>query len=161
MIITGFQLRAGKKVLNLTLKQLSTNCCVSKVTLGRLINTTNNTNEISCSAQDAEKIITFFYNKKIIFPNKTTITLDQYVAQKELNSNLTRFQFVAARVALNLSQKNLVKYVELSHTSFQRFEKQNNECYLSSNKLKISDLILFFHQNNITFPDNKSVKIEK
>ncbi len=161
MIITGFQLRAGKKVLNLTLEQLSTNCNVSKVTLGRLINTINNTDEITCSAQDAEKIVTYFNKEKIIFPNKTTITLDKYAAPRELQSNLTRFQFMAARVALNLSQKNLVKYIALSHTSFQRFEKQNNECYLTSSKIQISDLILFFHRNNIAFPDNKSVKIGK
>ena len=161
MIITGFQLRAGKKVLNLTLEQLSTNCNVSKVTLGRLINTISNTDEITCSAQDAEKIATYFNNKKILFPNKSTITLDKYIPSRELASNLTRFQFVAARTALNLSQKNLVKYVALSYTSFHRFEKQDNEGYLTSNKIKISELILFFYQNNIILPDNKSVKIEK
>jgi predicted transcriptional regulator len=39
MIITGFQLRASRKALNLTLDELSNNANVSKVTLARLINT--------------------------------------------------------------------------------------------------------------------------
>jgi transcriptional regulator with XRE-family HTH domain len=160
MIITGFQLRSSRKVLNLTLDQLSKNCGVSKVTLSRLINTIDNNNEITCSAQNAEKIILYFNSQQIIFPDKNTIKLDKYIEPKPVDTNLTRFQFITARVAMNLSQKRLAKYTELGHGSFQRFEEQNNTCYIKSNKIEIRNFILFFNTHGISFPNNKSVKFE-
>ena len=102
MIITGFQLRASRKVLNLTLDQLSKNCGVSKVTLSRLINTIDNNNEITCSAQNAEKIILYFNSQQIIFPDKNTIKLDEYIEPKPVDTNLTRFQFITASACMML-----------------------------------------------------------
>lgn len=161
MILTGFQLRAAKKALNLTLDNLSNGAKVSKVTLTRLINNINNTDEITCSAQDAQKLFTYFCNKKLLFPDQYTIELDEYIPSQPLNINLSRFQFITARTALNLSLRGLEKYINLSYGSFRRFEEQDNSTYIKSNKAEISKFILFFNENNIYFPNNRSTQIKQ
>jgi len=161
MILTGFQLRASKKALNLTLDNLSHNTNVSKVTLARLINTINNTDEITCSAQDAQKLLTYFCNQKLLFLDQYTIELDEYIVPQSVDANLTRFQFITARTAMNLSLRGLEKYIDLSYGSFRRFEEQDNNSYIKSNKTEIEKFIQFFNKNDIYFPNNKSTRISE
>ena len=161
MIITGFQLRAAKVSLKLNYSTLHNDTGISRVTLGRLINTTDNFEEIKCSAQDAYKLYTYFCEMDLNFPNNYTISKNYKIEQKPASNNLTRFQFIVARTALNLSQRNLAKHVGLTHGSFQKFEDKEDNSYLRSNKISMEDIILFFKQRGVTFKNNMSVSIEK
>ncbi len=60
MILTGFQLRASRKALNLYLEQLSQNTGVSKVTLMRLEKNTANLALINCTTKNAQILYNYF-----------------------------------------------------------------------------------------------------
>ena len=162
IIITGFQLRAARRVLNLTFDQLTLDSQISKVTLSRLENTISNTEDITCSAKYAQALYDYFVKNNLSFPDKNTIQLNEHVEPRSIDNDITRFQFLTARVAMNLSQKGLAEYTELKlgHGSYYRFEEQNNNCYLKSSKIKINTLILFFKEHGVYFPNNQSVKIK-
>ena len=161
MILVGFQLRAAIKALNLTLNDWSKITQVSKITLSRLVNTINNLDEITCSAQDAQKLFTYFNNNKLIFKDKHRIELDNDVEGRSTSNNLTRFQFIAARAATGLSLRGLEKYIDLSYGAVSRFERLNNNFYIKSEKIETRKFILFFNQEGIYFPDNKSIFVKK
>lgn len=159
MIITGFQLRAAKVSLNLGYDRLCTDTGISRVTLGRLVNTINNFEEIKCSAQDAYRIYEYFLAKGLLFPNKTTISMNYEVEHKSCIDNMTRFQFIVSRTAINMTQRELAKHIGLSHGVFYSFEEQDNSFYIRSRKMPIKNIIDFFKEKNLIFPDNKSVQI--
>lgn len=160
MIITGFQLRAAKTSLKLDYNRLCDDTGISRVTLGRLVNTVDNFDEVKCSAQDAQILYNYFSTNGLIFPDKHTISKNYIVEQKSTLDNLTKFQFIVARTALNLSQRSLAKHIGLTHGSFNNFESKSNNSYLRSNKIPIKDIITFFEIKNVIFPDNKSVSIK-
>lgn len=159
MILTGFQLRAARRALNLHLEQLHQNTGISKVTLSRLENTIGNLEDISCSAKDAEMLLNYFNNNKLIFPNKSTIALDVEVEPKPIKHNLTRFQFIVARAAINLSQRTIAMHLNLTYSSIYQFEGRPNTNYLKSYKITIESIINFFINLGVSFPNNKSVSI--
>ena len=70
MIITGFQLRASKAVLKMNYDTIHNDTQISKVTLGRILTSTKNSEEISCSAKDAYNLYKYFTDKGIRFPDK-------------------------------------------------------------------------------------------
>lgn len=160
MILTGFQLRAARRALNLHLEQLHQNTGISKVTLSRLENTIGNSEDISCSAKNAEMLLNYFNNNKLIFPDKSTIALDVEVEPKPVENNLTRFQFIVARTILGLFQRELTVYLNLHPNTFYRFEKKGNTSYIVSRKKNTSILIDFFNTKGINFPNNLSVSLK-
>ena len=159
MILTGFQLRASRQILNLTLEQLHQEAKVSKITLTRLENTINNLEDISCSAKDAENLYNYFNEKKLSFYSKNTISLRQPVDPKPVEKNITRFQFIAARTILQYSQRELSKCLGINYNTVCRLENFDNQLYLSIKSANISDFIIFFSERNIFFPDNLSVHL--
>lgn len=161
MILTGFQLRSAKISLNLEYYKLCDETGISRVTLGRLINTTDDLDEIKCSAQDARKIHEYFMSKNLLFPNKYTISMNYEIEQKSCVDNITRFQFIIARHVLHLSQRDLSNQIPLSHGTFNYFESKENKSYIKSKKIPIKFIISFFNEKNVFFPDNKSVSINK
>lgn len=158
MIITGFQFRAARRALNLHLEQLHRNTGILKGVLTRLENTIGTFENIKCSADDAEILLNYFNQNKLIFPDKNTITLDADIEPKPVENNLTRFQFIVARTGANLSQRELGKTIGLAHGSLQRFEAIGNAFYIKSQKIKISTLISCFNKMGIFFLNNQSVQ---
>ena len=162
MILTGFQLRAAKISLNLDYNTLCNYSGVSRVTLGRLINTTDNFEEIKCSAQDAYKLYTCFCEMNLNFPNNYTISKNYKIEQKPTSNNLTKFQFIVARAALHLSQRDLATHITgVTRNLFQKFENKEDHSYFMSKKISAKDIVLFFTEKGIAFPNNKSVQIIK
>jgi len=157
MIITGFQLRASRKVLNCTLEELSHSTGVSKITISRLESTTDNLQDISCSAKDAEYLYKYFTDKKLLYSNKNTISLDLDIDSKPIEENLTKFQFIVARVICRTSQRLLSKQLGIHYNTIYRLEKTDNTSYLDTKKDDIIHFIHFFQKMNIIFPNNKSV----
>lgn len=157
MIITGFQLRTSRKILNLTLKHLHELTNVSKVTLARLEHNIENLEDIKCSAQDAESIHNYFISKKLLFPNKHSIFLDIDTINNSAEKSLTRFQFLVARTICNMSQLSLSEKVDVHYNTIYRLEKSKNNQSLDINEKKICNIINFFKSKGISFPDDKSV----
>jgi hypothetical protein len=160
VILTGFQLRAARKVLNLTLDQLCSNVCITKSALMKL-EKTDNLEEIICSTKDAQNLYNYFLENKLLFPNKHTIKLNEQIEPKDAYNNLTRFQFVAARTANKSSYISLSNIINIGSATLQAYEAKNNIEYLKSYKNIISDLILYFNENGISFSTNLSVSITK
>jgi DNA-binding XRE family transcriptional regulator len=159
MILTGFQLRSARKALNLTLDKLSKSCEVSKTTLMRLEKNTVNLDYIKCYPSDIEKIYDFFIKQNLTFSNKNIISLNSTIENKPLYNNLTRFQFIVSRTAINLSHRELEKFINLSYGALRKFETKDNLYYLQSYKLPISDIINVFHKFGISYPNNLSVEL--
>lgn len=157
MIITGFQLRASRKVLNLTLKQLHELTSVSKVTLARLENNIENLEDIKCSAQNAESIYNYFIGKKLLYHNKNSIFLDINTINDSEAKSLTRFQFLVARTICNMSQLSLAKEIGIHYNTIYRLEKVENNKRLDINKKNIHTILNFFKSRGISFLDDKSV----
>jgi len=157
MILTGFQLRTSRQVLNLTLEQLHQESNVSKVTLSRLENTISNLEDISCSAKDAESLYNYFNQKNLSFHDKNTISLKQNIEPRSTEENMTRFQFIIARTILQCSQRELSKYLGINYNTVYRLENFDNQLYLNIKSANISDFIILFSKKNIFFPDNLSV----
>jgi len=160
MIITGFQLRASRRVLNHTLEELHQSTGVSKITISRLESTIDNLQDISCSAKDAENLYNYFTNEKLLYPNKNTISLDLNIDYKPIEENLTRFQFIAARVIYRISQHLLSKQLGIHYNTVYRLEKISNESYINTKKEDIIHFIHFFRKMNINFPNNKTVYLD-
>jgi len=160
MILTGFQLRSARKVLNLTLDKLSKSCEVSKTTLIRLEKNTSNLDYIKCYPTDIEKIYNFFIQQHITFTDKNIISLNLPIENRPLDNNLTRFQFIVSRTAINLSHRQLEKFINLSYGALRKFETKNNLYYLQSYKLPISDIIDAFHKFGISYPNNLTVELK-
>jgi hypothetical protein len=159
MILTGFQLRASRQVLNLTLEELHKESNVSKITLSRLENTISNLEDISCSAKDAENILSFFSQKDLSFNNKHTIALKEDIETKDVKENITRFQFIVARTILQYSQREISKYLRINYNTVHKLESFDNKSFLHIKSANISDFICFFAKKNISFPDNLSVQL--
>ncbi|MEY3403496.1 MAG: hypothetical protein RLZZ86_3112 [Cyanobacteriota bacterium] len=159
MILTGFQLRGARKALNLTIDALSKNCEISKTTLIRLERNTPNLDYIKCYPIDIEKIYNFFTQRHIIFFDKDTISLNLPLENRPLDKNLTRFQFIVSRTAINLSHRELAKFVNLSYGALRKFETKDNIYYLQSYKLPIIEIVNVFHKFGLNYPSNLSVQI--
>lgn len=160
MILTGFQFRAARRALNLTFTQLHQNTGILRGVLTRLENTIENLEDIYCSAKDAETLLNYFNQNRLIFPDKNTIVLDADIEPKLVENNLTRFQFIVARTITKLSQRELAKNTILTHTSFQRIENNPNNHYVKIPKEGINILLPFFKKIGIHFPDNKSIVLK-
>lgn len=161
MIITGFQLRSSRKILNLTLKQLHELTSVSKVTLARLENNIENLEDIKCSAQNAESIYNYFIGKKLLYHNKSTIFLDIDTINNGEEKSLTRFQFLVARTICNMSQISLAKKIDIHYNTIYRLEKVENNKSLDINKRNINIILNFFQSKGVSFPNDKSVFLTK
>lgn len=163
MIITGFQLRAAKATLKLTLTNLAenTHTGISKITLSRLVNKINNYQKISCSAIDAEKLFVFFSAQGVIFEENNIIRVNEKIDSKPTDSDLTRFQLVSSRAAMHMSLRALEKHVNIGYRALAYLENKNNNYYIKNRGVDIKDVIQFFNTNGITFPDNTSVQLTK
>lgn len=158
MVLTGFQLRSARKALNLTFAKLSTFCDVSILTLMRLEKNVENLSYLKCYPMDMEKLYNFFLAQNLVF-DQNTIALNLSINPRPTNKNLTRFQLIASRTAINLSHRELAKFTNLSYGSLCKFETSINTQYLQSYKIDISELIDIFSNFGITYPNNLSVKI--
>lgn len=159
MILTGFQFRAARHALNLTFTQLHKNTGILRGVLTRLENTIPNLEEIKCSAQDAEILLNYFNNNKLIFPDQNTIVLDMDIEPKPIENNLTRFQFIVARTALKLTQDKLSNAINITKSVISEYDKKLNTEYIISRYLYLDSIIKFFIERDLLFLSNLSVKI--
>ena len=88
MILTGFQLRAARKALSLTLAQLSEKCGVIRNQLNRLERDTDKLDYIKSYPVDIKKLYNFFTKNNLIFPSENIISLNQEIEIRDSYSNI-------------------------------------------------------------------------
>jgi DNA-binding XRE family transcriptional regulator len=160
-MLTGFQLRAAKSLLEYTFRDIANVIGVHENTLVRFANT-QNLQYIRGVSHNIIMIKDFFEQKNILFPREHTISLkrDNDFLQSN-NTNLTRFQLKASRIATGLTQDELSHYTKLSSSSISLLEHKNNMEYIESSKIQIPVLRRFFEHLGITFPDDLTVTLIK
>lgn len=160
-MLTGFQFRASRALLEYTFKDISDVIGVHEGTLIRF-GRTKNLEYIRGHSQNVIAIRSFFEDKNIIFPSKNTITLSTNIHHYlQTEDSLTRFQLKVARIATGLTQDELSVYVRLSSSSISLLERKDNIEYISSNKIRISILKKFFERLGIIFPNDLTVELIK
>lgn len=160
-MLTGFQFRASRAILEYTFKDISDIIGVHESTLIRF-SRTKNLEYIRGHSQNIIAIRSFFEANHIIFPSQHTITLSTNIHHSiQTQDTLTRFQLKAARIATGLTQDALSVYVRLSSSSISLLESKDNTEYVSSNKIQISILKKFFERLGIIFHDDLTVELIK
>lgn len=157
MIISGFQFRASRKVLNLTLSQLHSETKVPQGVLARLENKIGNLQKIQCKADEADILFHYFSSHNLSFPDISSLEL---VLPNKLISNkflISRFQLIVARSILRLSQRSLGNIVGLSHTMITRMEKLDNNQNITLSSEILNVMLSVFSKNGITLCNNNVV----
>jgi DNA-binding XRE family transcriptional regulator len=163
-MITGFQLKAAKAVLDVTAKEIAEEIKMHPATIVRLCST-KNLAYLPCSAKNVAALITFFKVRGISFNEeymansialKGTLSNSAYSTEK-----MTRFQLKAARIATNLTQESLSSYLKISSSSLSLLEKLKNNEYIEASKIDIYTLKRFFEHLGIAFPHDLSVALIK
>ncbi len=162
-MLTGFQLRAARAVLNVFTKDLGESIGLHYSTLVRLEEKTPNLSYLKCNSRTLLLITNYFEHNGLLFPNKETIALKKHMdsnIQVVSENDLTRFQLKTARIAMRLSQKLLGKYIGLSQSTLSELEGAgNNTDFIKCNEIKVNHIKSFFIKNGIFFPDHFSVEL--
>lgn len=160
-MLTGFQFRASRALMEYTFKDISDVIGVHEGTLIRF-GLTKNLEYIRGHSQNVIALRSFFEDNHIIFPSKNTITLGTNIHPHIQTDNaLTCFQLKVSRIATGLTQDELSVYVRLSSSSISLLERKDNTDYISSNKIQISILKQFFERLGIIFPNDLTVELIK
>ena len=114
---------------------------------------------LNCSADTVKIIQDYFLSNGIVFSNENSISINEQIEKRNNNTNLTRFQLVASRVALGLSQRQLGKVVKIPYSTIRDYELKNNPYYISSKNKNIKVFLEFFSSLYINYPSNLSVEI--
>lgn len=160
-MLTGFQFRAAKSLLEYTFKDISDVIGVHEGTLVRFGHT-KNLEYIRGFSQNIIAIKSFFENQNIIFPQDHTVSIKNnlYITAPNVDY-LTRFQLKVARTATGLTQDELSVYVKLSSSSISLLERKSNTEYIESSKIQISILRKFFEHLGIRFLNDLTVTLIK
>ena len=160
MILNAFQLRAARSALNIGVREIGSIIEVSRTTISVWENQ-RNFETIKTTQQNNNTLAAFFKEKGINFPNEQSIELEIGTCSK--SGLLTRFQIRVARVAMNLTQEELSKFVEIPLLLLNYLEKQQNSVYISSTPKPINEYPLrsFFERNGIRFPEDFCIYLEK
>ena len=162
-MLTGFQLRAARAVLNVFTKDLGESIGLHYSTLIRLEEQTPNLSYLKCNSRTLLLITNYFEHNGLLFPNKETIALKKYMdsnIQVISENDLTRFQLKTARIAMRLSQKLLGEYIGLSQSTLSELEGAgNNTDFIKCDEIKVKYIKSFFIKNGIFFPDHFSVEL--
>ena len=100
-------------------------------------------------------------DKGIRLADNTSISMEYDITPRTTHNNLTRFQFIVARTALLLSQRDIASHLGLTQGSCNKFEDHKNNYYLKSTKKPMEDIVTFFLQEGLNFPNNNSVLLKK
>jgi DNA-binding XRE family transcriptional regulator len=162
-MLTGFQLRAARAVLDLFNKDLAQKLGLHHSTLVRLEENTPNLSYLKCNLRTLVLLTNYFESQQIIFSHKNNITLKiekSILADDSENSNLTRFQLKAVRIGMRLTQKELGEYIGFPQSTLSELESNNKNYEFLKYSEETAKLIKsFFTANGIVFADSYSVML--
>ena len=159
-MLSGFQLRAARRVLDLSRNDLAAKTDLRPSTIVTLETKASNLCHLKCAANVENQIRAFFNKKGFMFADDNAISLivSNKPAKKSLNS-LTRFQFKAARVATGLSQEKIAKLFNLSQKDIYNIELAHNTAFIGSSRIKPIEIKSFFKDLGIEFKGTMSLKL--
>ena len=159
-MLTGFQLRAARAVLNLSGVKLGSFIGVGMSNINTIEANTKNTDYIVTKTRNAVLLKRFFEENNIIFSDEYSITLKTKVILVD-PIKLIRFQFRAGRVALRKTPQEFRELTGLSENVFKHIEKKKNIEYIDIKSGKYSGFLReIFYKNNVYFPDHYSVSLK-
>lgn len=162
-MLTGFQLRAARGVLDLYNKDLAQKLGIHPSTLVRLEENTANLSYLKCNLRTLVLLTNYFESQQLSFSSTNCIRMnvDNCALGNDFNEiNLTRFQLKAARIGMGLTQKELGEYIGFPQSTLSELESFNKNCDLLKFHDKTASLVKsFFTKNGIFFIDYYSVTL--
>jgi len=160
-IITNIQLRAARQVLNIGIIDIAKLLSVSKATISKA--ELGKTRDFFF--KHSARLIDFFQQNNIIFPNEYTIRLISDNSSELFNKQieiLTRFQLRGARCILNFSQQSLANHLDIDKGVISRAELLDNLRKINPNNLNVINHIKnMFLQYGIELTDPYSIFFKK
>ena len=161
-LLTNLQLRAGRQVLNIGVRDLAKLLKTSKSTVSKAEQ--GKTRDFFF--KNSAALVDFFEKNNVVFPNEHTIRLNYPLEDINLlsgkSTKLTRFQLKSARCIMNLSQLNFSKLVGIDKGVLSRAELLDNIKYINpSDKSAINKIKDAFIEQHIEFPNPYSIFFKK
>ena len=154
-MITGFQFRAAKGVLNLQMKNIALAIGVHQETVIQWSARTANFDFLPCNVRKINAIEQYFNTYNITFHKDNGMSLQDNQYRFSNNQlTMTRFQLKAARIALKMTQKELAFYIKVSPAAISRLEMLKNKEYIKSLRLDTYKLRYSFEKTGIFFPND-------
>ena len=160
-MITGFQFRAAKAICKLTAKEIATDIGLHQITLLRF-GKTKNLEYLNGITKNVILVKNFFESKKILFPQKNSLTLKTNIEDISNSENgFSRFQLVCARIATGLTQAQLAKYAKVSSGTISSMERLENHKLIEVKKMNTFILKSFFEHIGVVFENDLTVILVK
>lgn len=161
-MLTGFQLRAGRGVLNLFNKDLAQKIGLHYSTLVRLAENTPNLSYLKSNLSTSILLNNFFETNGVYCNIHNSLRLKTTNVCNTNNKDvITRFQLKAARIAMNLTQKELGYYINIPQSTISDLENYyNNKDILNLAQCSFEIVNNFFTRNGIAFPDLYTITLK-
>lgn len=161
-MLTGFQIRVARAVLNLHIEEVSSAIGIHKSTLTRL-ELTPNLSFLSCNNKTSLLIKHFYEGKRINFPSFNTITMSTDDLHDNHSNELNRFQLKSSRTITRMSRTELGQIVQSTRSTIEGWEKQQENfspirCY-SASKQAILNARNYFISIGILFPSPNTISL--
>ena len=159
-MITSFQLRAGRSVLGLGVREVGEAIGVSRTSISTWERQPA-LHILSAKKKDISPLSVFFQKRGILFPDKNTILLDTNLP-KNLN-HLTRFQIRASRATLGLTLNELADLLHLPMQTIAYLESKANESYIHCTPKEFNEKKIkkFFEEHFIIYPNDFCLSLLK
>jgi hypothetical protein len=160
LTIKTFQLRAGRSVLGIGVRELGHFLGVSGATIS-LWEQKDKNKHLKTSDKNNTLLKKFFEQREVFFPDEQTISLNPASLLQNTDDTLTRFQLRASRAILNLSQAELANCIGISSQLVTRAEHLNNKELIRPKEAGVVKKLRFwFEDHGIYFKNNLSLSIE-
>lgn len=158
-IMKIFQLRAGRSVLGIGVRELGNCLGVSGATISLWEQKDANKN-LKTSTDNIILLKKFFEQREVFFPDENTVSLNPALLHHNIDTTLTRFQLRASRAILNLSQAELANFIGVSSQLITRAEHLNNKDFIRPKESGVVKKIRgWFENQGILFRNNLSLSI--
>ena len=161
-MLTGFQFRVSRAILDLYYEQLASHVGLHFSTLKKLEEDTQNLSHPKCQLSTLINITNFFNKQGISFPNDNIITLNtlKVTASQDSSDKITRFQLKGARVTLKLTQKELGQNINIPQSTLSDLEiNYKNEQFIKLDPIITKTTKSFFLQHGVVFLSPTSIKL--
>jgi DNA-binding XRE family transcriptional regulator len=161
-MLTGFQFRVSRAILDLYYEQLASSVGLHFGTLKRIEEETPNLSPIKSQLSTVILLTNFFNTCGVFFPSNNIVTINgkEYTTRKSPSEEITRFQLKGGRVAIKLTQKELGEYINVAQSTLSDLEiKYKNEQFIKFDSSKSRSIRSFFLQYGITFPSPTSIEL--
>lgn len=159
-ILKTFQLRAARMVAGIKLETIGKHlgCTAAAISLWEC---KDNLAPLKTSQENILIIKKIFAEHNIFFPDENSIALTDSMNEYKPES-LTRFQLRAARTTLDISQRQLAEFLNISQCIITQAELLKNNEYIRLKKKTLSSVLrTWFENKNIIFDNDLIISFGK